>query len=29
MAIHFRFDPEKAVEATAILLKLHGCHLTR
>jgi uncharacterized phage-associated protein len=24
MAIHFRFDPEKAVEAAAILLKLHG-----
>lgn len=24
MAIHFRFNPEKAVEATAILLKLHG-----
>ena len=24
MAIHFRFDPEKTVEATAFLLKLHG-----
>lgn len=24
MAIHFRFDPAKAVEAAAILLKLHG-----
>jgi hypothetical protein len=24
MAIHFRFDPEKTVEAAAMLLKLHG-----
>ncbi|MBD2427910.1 Panacea domain-containing protein [Phormidium sp. FACHB-1136] len=24
MEIHFRFDPEKTVEATAFLLKLHG-----
>ncbi len=24
MAIHFRFDLEKTVEATAFLLKLHG-----